>query len=325
MRADYTYTTLDDSVGFQGTYVTGINNSGAVVGYFGYDTGAQYGFIESAGSYTTLGTNVYRASGINNLGEIVGRASFSNVGVIDNNGSFTYLNGPANSFIVSPYSINDAGTVSGSFMDKNRYSHGFLYNNGVYTTIDDPNAPSYDNGTFLTGTNNSGITVGYYQGSDSAYHGFIYHGSTFLDFNDPLGNLGTVLTGINDAGELVGYFQSSTALDSFVYSGGVFTTLNDPYASAGTYAYSINDAGVVAGTYNLNLVNPGAIHGFLATPNAVPEPASLVLMISSSISILLVCHRRRLGRYGIPRQASQAGPPNQSRVEGSAQEVKRFL
>ena len=42
--------------------------------------------------------------------------------------------------------------------DHNGATHGFVYNNGIYTTIDDPLGA---NGTLATGINDAGQVVGY--------------------------------------------------------------------------------------------------------------------------------------------------------------------
>jgi probable HAF family extracellular repeat protein len=75
-----------------------INNSGEVVGFFA-DANANYGFLNSGGTYTTLD---------------------------DPSGSETTAS-----------DINSDGQIVGSYF-ANGTSHGFLYSGGTYTTLNDP-------------------------------------------------------------------------------------------------------------------------------------------------------------------------------------------
>jgi probable HAF family extracellular repeat protein len=62
--------------------------------------------------------------------------------------------------------INDRGQIVGYYGDSTGI-HGFLYSEGVYTTIDDPSATS---NTTPTGINDRGQIVGFY---DDGQHGFL--------------------------------------------------------------------------------------------------------------------------------------------------------
>ena len=87
--ATITFTTLNDPSAVNGTYATGVNGSGQIVGYYVDAGGGDHGFIYSNGIYTTLvgtefltsageapqrvsGTVSIVPEGINNSGEIVG-------------------------------------------------------------------------------------------------------------------------------------------------------------------------------------------------------------------------------------------------------------
>src|ERR1700757_4250991 len=74
----FTYTTLDDPLGINGTFATGVNASGQVVGSYNDSGGSAHGFLYSGGTYTTFndpdagngGDTI--PDGINNLGQVVG-------------------------------------------------------------------------------------------------------------------------------------------------------------------------------------------------------------------------------------------------------------
>jgi probable HAF family extracellular repeat protein len=104
--------------------------------------------------------------------------------------------------------INNAGQVVGDY--ETMYgsdNHGFLYQNGVFTTIDDPDAGPQ--GTSAQGINDNGVIVGFFTDASNKQHGFIDNDGVFTTIDNPLGVNGTSLNGINDAGEVVGYYTDA--------------------------------------------------------------------------------------------------------------------
>jgi len=99
------------------------------------------------------------------------------------------------------YGINNAGQIVGSYVDATG-THGFLFSDGTFTTIDDPLATQ---GTFALGINNAGEIVGLYVDA-AGDHGFLDIGGTLTTIY-PLGTQGVTggATGINDSGEIVGF------------------------------------------------------------------------------------------------------------------------
>ena len=274
-----TYTTVSDPLAVQGgssgnggTTVTGINDSGEVVGYYNSGSGDS-AFVESGGEYTTLSQGAY-ALGINNSGEIVGVNYVGNndsEGFLYSNGIYTNLNdGLAGVGGTYSFAINNSGQVLGDYYDANDDVHGFIYNsNGTYTDITDPLAAESASGAGVSGThaeafNNAGQVVGYYVDASGGVHGFIYSAGGYTTLNDPSAVNGTVAVGINDTGKVVGYyFDANGNTQVFTYSGGVYTDVNDPSSegNGGLQALAINDAGQIVGTYD-----NGMLQGFLANP-----------------------------------------------------------
>ncbi len=81
------YTTLNDPLASTapglGTFASGINNLGQIVGFYADNSGDLHGFLYSNGHYTTLndpsaGTGSTQASDINDWGQIVGTYTDSN-------------------------------------------------------------------------------------------------------------------------------------------------------------------------------------------------------------------------------------------------------
>jgi probable HAF family extracellular repeat protein len=161
--------------------------------------------------------------------------------------TFTTLDGTGNG-------INDSGEIVGT-----NAVGGFLYIDGTYTTISDPEAAPLN--TNPLGINNEGDIVGSYTNS-TGQHGFLDIGGiyTTIDF----GTASTIAAGINDLGQIVGSYDAQGAggatADGFLYSGGIFTTLAIPGAIF-TVPTGINDLGQIVGHYIL----PGSnfAHGFL--------------------------------------------------------------
>ena len=114
---------------YGGTYVTGINDSGEVVGYYFDANDVPHGFAatpDSSGNY-------------------------------DPN-AFTDINDPLAVHGTYASGVNDAGEIVGYYYDANYDLHGFIYNDGTYLTLDDPSAAD---GTYPSAVNNSGQVVGF--------------------------------------------------------------------------------------------------------------------------------------------------------------------
>jgi probable HAF family extracellular repeat protein len=200
------------------SYASGINSHGAVAG--GYClTGctypqSQHGFTWDNGIFTTIdcpGAMSTGAYGINDHGQVVG--GFCSVNTVcagyvvnptqhaflDDHGTFTELDYPGPSIAgTQANAINNAGQIVGTYSSLTGL-HSFLYQNGVYTTIDDPNAVW----TSATTINNHGVVAGFYQDGQLNVHGFIYQNGQFTTVDHP-DTGGTGISGINDGGIIVG-------------------------------------------------------------------------------------------------------------------------
>ena len=126
---------------FNGTFATAINNGGAVTGYYIDANDAYHGFLRtSKGGFLT----------------------FEAPGADTTPGSF---NG------TTPSSMNDLGTVAGSYTDANGFVHGFLRSSeGKFTTFDVRGGGGY---TFPQAINLEGAVAGYYLDSNFAFHAFL--------------------------------------------------------------------------------------------------------------------------------------------------------
>lgn len=137
--------------------------------------------------------------------------TYGNFGFKLKNGKFTRISSPGS---ISTYvsSISDKGVIVGSYTDSQALTHGFVLENGVYTTVDNPKA-DLSEGTGLTDINSSGVIVGTYYSPNSngsaISYSFIYINGVFKDIVPPNGNY-TFVMGING----YGYVTGTTNLNS---------------------------------------------------------------------------------------------------------------
>ena len=269
-----------------------INNDGqvlgSVIGFFDADGAVVDNFIYINGIHTTLtglpdnGNSSTSATAINNSGQVVGNydanvisgpSSFiTEFGFLYSNGASITLSDPSaisgtqasnTNFMyngTAVAAINDSGLVVGTYVDGNG-NHGFLYNNGVYTTLDAPSATNgfgafgFPLGTSATAINNSGQVVGDFTDATNVEHGFLYSNGTYLTLTDPsatthssYGN-GTAAIAINNSGQVVGdYKDVGNNSHGFLYSNGNFIIIDDPNGQAGiTSVVGINNIDQVIG------------------------------------------------------------------------------
>jgi probable HAF family extracellular repeat protein len=209
--------------------------------------------LPSGYNFITLdvpGSTFSTATGINNVGQIVGQyfseADGRTHGFLLSGGSYTTLDVPGSTGTVAS-GINDSGQIVGDYVDAGGRGHGFLYSGGNYTTLDVPGSTF----TEALGINNSGQIVGAYE--NPGQHGFLLSGGNYTTLDVP-GAAGTVAGGINDAGEIVGDTGGPLG---FLLSGGSYTTFTVP-GSQSTTPSKINNLGQIVGSYNT-----GDTHGFL--------------------------------------------------------------
>lgn len=116
------------------TYCNGINNSGEVVGsYVNEVNGTSYAFQYQNGVYTNIGADA-AATGINNVGQIVGWAS--DYGFILQDGVYQYFQAPNGAVETRAEGINDSGqvTVQGYFYYPSP-TQSWIYDGSTFTEI----------------------------------------------------------------------------------------------------------------------------------------------------------------------------------------------
>jgi uncharacterized membrane protein len=242
------------------TNVNGINNSNVIVGSY-YDS--QYfvhGFIYRAGKYTAVnfpGATMTEVLGINDYSDIVGTYQMPGTlnfhGFLRHNGVFTKINDPSAKIGTMAYGINKDGTIVGTFDNE----QGFIYQNGVYRTLNAPQLAGESHQTQLNGINNLGAIVG------QVFTGGIWRGfwitNNQIHYLEAAGSVDSQANGINGHGDIAGCHDIQSGFVSFLAT------------SAGKYpgqesvvscAAAINYARAVVGNYSTLTKS----YGFLAVP-----------------------------------------------------------
>jgi probable HAF family extracellular repeat protein len=204
--------------------------------------------------------------GVNNADTIVGLHGTTNQGFsLTLPNTFTAEN-PPGATMTDVVGINNRGVSDGFFVDANNVTHGFVDDQGKFTTLDAPGTAFNQ----LLSINNGGQEAGYSsldpagQVNQLAYVRQANGTYTYLDnaahtLNLPA-NANSQATGINNEGQVVGFFMpTSTTSDGFILDDGKLTVLQAP-GSSFTQALGENNKGQVVGLFN---DAKGATHGFV--------------------------------------------------------------
>ena len=283
---EYNITTINLTAYANNYFVSGINNDGDVVGFYGPSTNYA-GFLWKNNAFTSISDSNYTSTsifGINDAGKMAG--TYSNTGFTYQNGTFTPVTPfPSPPPYVDAGGINNSGQIVGSYANASGPYNGYLLSGTEVTTLTGPEATG---DTYAFGINDLGQVVGSFQGADNNWFGYKYADGIYSTFSVTQAIPGEfyAVLGINNSGVIVGnYSGSDNNMHGFIYVDGISTTLDFPGARY-TWATGINDLGQIVGTYELNNVN----YGFIATP--VPVPGTL-LLLGSGLAGLVVWRKRR--------------------------------
>jgi hypothetical protein len=251
------------------TEAFGINNRGEIVGAYTVP-GRTLGFLRSIeGKFTTIDrqTGGYTdASGINDLGQVVGSSSGSTGYVLDDDGDVTPIYVPGSRATVV-LGINNRTEIVGWYVDASNLQHGFLrHSDGTFTTIDVAGAADL----ILTDINAKGEIIGNYIDRSLNFQSFLRKANGALTVIAETGAVETHAYGLNDRGEIVGYTQApypTNARLGFLLNSDLttFTTINDPVVGSTTRPNGINNRGEIVGGLFSNVGNQSQ-SGFFAVP-----------------------------------------------------------
>ena len=241
----------------------GVNTRGDVVGWYGVmppEGGVVYkGFLWSDGEFHTIqypGADHSPARGINERGDIVGSWSGPGTprGYLLRNGEYASIDYPGASTCYAT-DINSNGVITGIWTDDGGVGHGFLLEDGVFTSfdVDVEGATS----TWAYGINPQGDIAGYYYHPERKTGPFVRlaDGTFVTDFEPPEPDAPFFFMDISPRGDIVGGYEwwdpdwggghrryTAFVLDKL----GTYTFLETSEARS-TEATSINASGMVVG------------------------------------------------------------------------------
>jgi len=222
------------------TQVVGINNNASptTVGFWVDNAGNDFGFVKQGSNFTSVsnpntppgGPLFNQLMGVNDQNIAVGvytdvnnalQAYSYNIAA----NKFTAITLPASfgAIETTATGVNNAGDISGFYVDGADVTHGFLDIGGTFSRFDDPNG-AFVNTSFL-GLNNNGEVVGSYIDASGLTDGLTYNylTNTWTTVNDPFASAtpaflinGTTINGVNDLGQLVGFYSDGTNVDGFL-------------------------------------------------------------------------------------------------------------
>lgn len=250
------------------------NAAGTIVGTSATGPSYSAGFVFRNGVMTALsgiGGQFSAAYAINDREEIVGEASISGQGDVDEHAilwepgcgspiDLTALNGGRYSW---PRDINNQGDIVGGDSTPDMvHSRAVVWRSRVLVELDDNGAPDSQ----AMAINESGTIAGFIQGLGAA-HAVIWRNGTMTDLGTLPGGLYSHAIGIDNAGDVVG--DSTVATNDRAYAvlftGGTIINLNDYVDPTHWWlgqATDVCDDGRIVGNGTLD----GDSRGFILTP-----------------------------------------------------------
>jgi hypothetical protein len=190
------------------------------------------------------------------------------------NGQFVTIDIPG-SADVEAYGIDNHGTITGLYYDAAGNGHGFVYQNGVVTTVDGPTSNPPLSQAQLYNLNNKGQVGAYYVDDNGIQRGAVYDLDNQTWDTLPIINVPAYYPGaggVNANGVVAGNWTTDpTGLTgeqgwTFDPKANSYSFFDVPGADKvdyfGTTVYDINNAGVVVGYFS---DSNGGIHGFTKT------------------------------------------------------------
>jgi uncharacterized membrane protein len=268
------------------TWLTGVNDSGVIVGWYADNLGNTHGFTLTNKRRTIIddpnGTNT-QLFGINADGAIVGSYVTScleeicSEGFLFQSGKFTDLGPPLFLNEDDPddapdsvaYGINDRGNIVGFGGDGFGGGDGFLRRGSNYETIFGPcargAAMQCPNGSGAVGVNrNDLVTVNW--ATNTTFQTSLFDGRTYTSIKVP-GAKESFAGGISNLGDVVLYWGSVEGgfLNGALRHAGKYYRFYDPQGKSDTIPLGLNDDRVIVGAYSPGGTHDIHVYGFIAT------------------------------------------------------------
>ncbi|HEY7993009.1 MAG TPA: hypothetical protein VID24_02215 [Candidatus Eremiobacteraceae bacterium] len=260
------------------TDLTGVNDSGVIVGWYIDRQLNIHGFSLTNGTMTPIndprGTNT-QLFGINASGAIVGsytticQEELCSEGFLYQAGRFTDLGPPIFLHEDDPedapdsiaYGINDYGGIVGFGGDGFGTGLGFFRRGGNYNIIQITGG----NDAIAVGVNKHGL-VAVNWATDTTFNASLYDGTTFTTIDVPRASE-SFAGGVNNLGDVVLSWGSVEGgfLNGALLHRGKYYRFFDPNGKRDTIPLGINDRNVIVGAYSPHGTHDIHVYGFIAT------------------------------------------------------------
>ncbi len=252
------------------TDTVGINEAGAVSGYYGVPGTSLYqGFVRSPSGKITMvsypGQDATTAGGINDFGVVAG--GYASGSVV---GGFFYRDGRYQNAVVKGQpatlnDINDEGYYVGSYGSIGSFTAFLASPSGVITDLRYPGAVW----TQPLWVKPKGVVIGLYTDTYAKNYTFLYSPAGGYKTLSIPGVPGATIVDVNSRGVMVGGYFNGVTDRGFVYQNGEFQIVLPPGANDGAVS-AINNKGQLVGVYTI----PGGEGnlGFVATPVSAGVP-----------------------------------------------------
>ncbi len=190
----------------------GIDPAGNVVGYSeltgsGFTQAFWYDGVTTQSLGALVPGGISHAAGVNAVGQVVGVSTTDAVPTEKH--VFVYSGGVMHDLsdlgtgspMTAPWDINDSGQITGSYLDANNHSRGFVYTAGTLQTIDTLGGSN----SFAVAMNNGGDIAGSADLASGVRHAILFDG-TIHDLGS-LGSGDSHAMGLNSHNDVVGWSE----------------------------------------------------------------------------------------------------------------------
>jgi hypothetical protein len=259
------------------TWLTGVNNSGVIAGWYADSQANFHGFTLTDGKFKQIDdpsgdqTEIW---GINSSGDLVGFyhdpciEELCYEGFIYHAGQFTNIGPPW--FRTPPeddapdsegFGINDSGTVVGSAGAGFGGNIGFVLQNHKYKKLQVPQV----NGGGAVGINNAGLVT--LNWATNKFDGAsVYDGKTYKNIDVP-NSVDSYASGINNVNDVVLAFDPGIGkpIHGALLHAGKYYKFFFSKGKNETYPLGLNDKHTIVGVWTLGGSTDIHVHGFIAT------------------------------------------------------------
>lgn len=278
----YTFELLDHPEAASQTVPLAMADDGTIAGWFTDADGIYHGFTYKDGEFTTFDVpDAVDTFGVTAYGDTL-QGTYKDAeghlhGFLYEDGTWNTLDVPEAAFTsgirfevgtgagTEAFLMNTAGVIVGDYATEDGVGHGFILEDGVYTTVDHPDALDEEgpNTTLFTSTLDGRVVGRLIVDRRAKFEGFLLQDGEFtrLVHPDQGGFFGTQTNGINEAGAIVGtYTDADNVLHGLLLEDDTWYTIDYPDAPYSEIHFISDDGTLTGSWYDAD----GIMHGFVA-------------------------------------------------------------